>query len=320
MSNLLWLNDYNRTENEEEYSQRIQNDLINSKRKLESLTQKQIIGYAYPFGDFGQNSINNSIATTTIYSSVSKVYPLTFYQVWQGLGNNFNYPSNNPLFIKRISIKPDWSGKDLLNIMDNQRNKNLPYKLKSLDNSAGWQQNWGNLTFDKNKMISVATASTTGSTVLLDGAYLWKDYHFSSQIDWVNGKSFALIIRMENDQNFASCTYTPHNINIEEWVNGKQQTLLSKNVEDIHYGYGLNVEARVNKNIITCLWGNSIVATSTINSILTHGGIGFKTWDPKAGVSKVGVRSLSINGNMLSLSELLNGDSKFNLPTTGTEE
>ena len=114
LSNLLWIEDAQRLETPSEYRARIYMDLLTAKEELVAAFGDWVISYAYPFGDFGQDTENFPGARTVIEDVVSSIYPFAFYQVYSGYAGN--YPGSD-FMIKRISVSPEWTGADLLNIL-----------------------------------------------------------------------------------------------------------------------------------------------------------------------------------------------------------
>src|SRR3989338_10005922 len=116
-SNKLWLDDQQRLETDEEFKYRISNDFLTAKNDLKSTLNIDAIAFAYPFGDFGQDSINYKKSLDVIDSEITKLYKLTFYQVWPGKGYIFNYQNNSNYPIKRIEVGHDWTPANLLRIL-----------------------------------------------------------------------------------------------------------------------------------------------------------------------------------------------------------
>lgn len=116
LSNLLWLEDEQRLETLEEFKERIRQDMAVSKRDIEAAFDVEVTGYAYPFGDYGQETVNLPEAAHAIAEVIESIYPLAFYQVWNGdIGN---HPDPNGVMIKRLSVKPEWTGMDMLSILE----------------------------------------------------------------------------------------------------------------------------------------------------------------------------------------------------------
>ena len=118
LSNLLWIEDAQRLETPSEYRARIYMDLLTAKEELVAAFGDGVISYAYPFGDFGQDTENFPGARTVIEDVVSSIYPFAFYQVYSGYAGN--YPGSD-FMIKRISVSPEWTGADLLNIIEGEK-------------------------------------------------------------------------------------------------------------------------------------------------------------------------------------------------------
>ena len=122
MSNKLWLQDEQRIETSEEFKTRIYSDFVNSKNDLENTFGIKVISFAFPFGDFGQNSINFG-SGADYFEAAKAVYSMAFYQVWPGKGFSFNYPAKDSFLIKRIDVKSNWSADNLLKILDIAKEK-----------------------------------------------------------------------------------------------------------------------------------------------------------------------------------------------------
>lgn len=117
LSNLLWLDEENRLETKEEFRERIFEDLLVSKKKIEESLDVEVVSLAYPYGDFGQSSVNFPEADEVILDITEGIYPLAFYQVGSSNVNINNYPGEG-FMVKRINVKSDWSSEDLLNVLE----------------------------------------------------------------------------------------------------------------------------------------------------------------------------------------------------------
>ena len=113
--NKLWIDEKNRLETDEEYILRVREDLTKGNRELESLIGKKIISFAFPFGDYGQNQLNFSKGIELLPSEVKKVFPIAFYQVYAGSGYSYNYPDMSEFMMRRIIVRPEWNGEELIN-------------------------------------------------------------------------------------------------------------------------------------------------------------------------------------------------------------
>ena len=295
LSNKLWLGDKKRVETLEEFKSRILSDLGASRSGLEREFGTKVISFAYPFGDFGQNSVNLPEAESIISDIVKSVYPLSFYQVWPSKGFYFNYPDKNQSLIKRIDVRPDWTANNLLQILDTGREKTLPF-TDDFNDYNGWIRTWGELSFAGNSLILSSRASTTGSSAFLGGTYLWRDYVFKSKIDLVKGQTFFLLARYTNDKNYVWCSFSPTHIKIGRMINGSSRVLVERkgNFESIgkdrEFGIGVYDDA------VNCYLDDKIAVKlyDGLHKNLRQGGIGFKTWDPQANNSELVVKNVSV--------------------------
>lgn len=293
-SNKLWLEDKHRVETEDEFVNRAKSDLMTAKNSLEQKLGVKVIAFAYPFGDFGQNSVNFPATEAILPNIVQSIYPLSFYQVWPGRGFNFDYPGEDASLVKRINVNPDWGGGDLLGILENGREKNLPYE-DNFDRDNGWTKSWGKMAFEDKAIKIGSHAGTTGSLVFLDGSNLWGNYVFKSRVDLIRGQVFSLLARYKNDNNYVACVFTTESIRIEQMANGERRVVreLKGNFESIGNNREVGIGAYDDK--VNCYVDGKITLEEFNSSaMLEHGGIGFKTWDPTLGNSELILKSVSV--------------------------
>lgn len=296
LSNKLWLKDGNRLETLDEYRLRISGDLEESKKWLEDRYKKPVVSFAYPFGDYGQDSINLTEAATPIIDMVAKsFYPISFFQTWEGKGFAFNYPDPTAFMMKRISVKPDWSGLKLLSVLEKGSSKHLPYKEAFLENS-GWIKTWGQISQDRDAIITGSIISTDGSAAFLDGTYLWRNYAFRANVYLNNGQIFSLMARYKDDDNYVACSFSAESIRIEQVVNSERKILSELMGNFIFANKNRDVGIGVNGSTVNCYLNNVIAMRgSNLDQVLSHGGIGFKTWGLQKGNSELVVRGVSVD-------------------------
>ena len=121
LANKLWLAGLDRLETEDEFKARIYRDLLNAKNTLEREFGISIHAFAFPFGDFGHNSINFPGVEAIVLETARSLYPMNFYQEWWGKGDAGNYPAGDISMIKRITIKPEWTGENLVQALEKNR-------------------------------------------------------------------------------------------------------------------------------------------------------------------------------------------------------
>lgn len=294
-TNKLWLDNENRLETEEEFMGRIKSDFISAKSDVERELGVKVMSFAFPFGDFGQNSVNFPEAKPIVLDFVKSVYPMSFYQVWPGKGFSFNYP-NEDMLIKRIDVKADWSAEALLTLLDAGKEKSLSYS-DNFERYNGWIKSWGNLTFENNSMVLSATDLNNSGFVFLDGSRLWKNYSFSAKIDWLKGRNVSLLVRYKDNENYAVCNFSDGEVRIEQRLNNKNRVMVEVK-QDFNFNESkndLNLKIKVNKDKIECFLNDEIVAYAYyLSPVLSNGGIGFKTWDPQTNNSELIIKEISV--------------------------
>ena len=293
-SNKLWLDDKNRLETEEEFIGRIKSDFISAKGDIEQKFGTEVISFAFPFGDFGQDSINFPEAEIIVPDIVKSVYQLSFYQIWSGKGFNFNYSDKNQFLIKRINVKPDWSADNLLQILGTAKEKILPY-TDNFSDYNGWIKTWGQMEFRDGSMMIGAHTSTTGSAVFLDGSYLWQDYVLKADVYPVKGQVFSLMARYKDGKNYAMCSFSDKSVKIEQILNGERKILSELKGDFVFIGKDREVGIGVYDDIVNCYLGDKIAMKGyNLDQGLNHGGIGFKTWDFQLNNSELIIKNVSV--------------------------
>ncbi|MDQ2932894.1 MAG: polysaccharide deacetylase family protein, partial [bacterium] len=89
-SHKIWLEGENRLESDAQFALRVSNDLQHIQNTLEKMLDKKIKTFAYPFGDFGQNSTNYAQARSVNITEAAKIYDMVFYQA----DPNYRYTQN----------------------------------------------------------------------------------------------------------------------------------------------------------------------------------------------------------------------------------
>jgi peptidoglycan/xylan/chitin deacetylase (PgdA/CDA1 family) len=294
LSNRLYLPDNQRIETVAEFSQRIVADLETSKRELEAALGRPVISFAYPFGDFDQSSVNFPGAEPIVTQAARTVYDLTFYQGWPGRGASFQYPDPNAFMVRRIEVKPSWSGDDLVNVLERGQAKELPY-AEDFTEDRGWVQTWGRLSMTDIALVLSSHATTTGASVFLDGTAHWHNYRFEAVIDWQQGQSLSLLTRFQNSENFVACTFSDGGIRIEERVHGEQRIVATATLEGALEKGTFTPAMSVVGQTITCSIDDVLILSGDgLSPLLQKGGIGFATWDAVPNNSTIRIRTINV--------------------------
>ncbi len=283
-SNLLWLEDERRLETEGEFKERVVYDLSHSQSDLVSALDKEIRFLAYPFGDYGQDGSNYEKAVEVVRDEAEKVYEMAFYQVWTGDTESFNYPSDEEFMMKRIEPLGNWSGEHLLTILESSLSKDLPYSASTFGEE--WVSSWGRISKGEEMMFK-ADEISTGVGGGLNGSWWWRDYTFTTDVDWSSGSNVVLIARMDDDENYFGCNFGANKTYVKSVKDG-----FSTNIREADFSIpldgSLNLGVRAKGSNIECLVNGQVVLQGNgVNYRSPQGGIGLEVWDARKGVPQV---------------------------------
>ncbi len=287
-SNKLWLSDEGRIESNEEYRSRVYNDLKISKEQLEKAFNKSVIGFAIPFGEFGQRDTNYKGSDRVITNSTQDFYRLVFYQFKPAINKdfraNFNNEKKNFYLVMRISADSIGSSHALLEEVEAAQSVNLPYYEK-FNNGKRWVNVWGRVNLTSEHIEIYNNPGGGGAMVYLDGSYLWKDYNFSVSIKEHDVQKIILASRFQDSYNYAGCKYVNNSVSVLKVVNQEKEELNGVRVNDDvrvrNYFSGrpsLSVSAKEDK--ISCIINDYIITSAFLNGSLQHGGIGVRLENP----------------------------------------
>jgi peptidoglycan/xylan/chitin deacetylase (PgdA/CDA1 family) len=295
LSNRLFLLASGRMETEAEYEQRITLDLLESKRQLETRFGVSVRAFAYPFGDYGQNSVNNAQdAVPAIRKASSALFHMAFYQSW-GDALIRNYPGTDTFMFRRLEVKPEWDAGKLIATVLGGEDKPADFSTK-MESDPGWIDGWGDMNVSSGRLNLTAAKDTTGATSYLDGTYLWTDFELTLRARLIRGESFSILARVDRDKNFVFCSFGPNGVSYGENIRGK---LIEGPgwYSDLSLLQGLEIRAGMSLkgNTVRCLlngvWG---VDSSFLQHKADHGMIGVSVWGPQTGESALEVTSLDV--------------------------
>ncbi|MEK6948117.1 MAG: polysaccharide deacetylase family protein [Nanoarchaeota archaeon] len=295
MSDKIWLSDESRLESDDEYRKRVHDEFVGAKAELESNFNVKVNAFAFPFGDFGQISINNPVSKDFVLKDALSVYSDgIFYQVWPNKGASYNYPDPAERSFKRITVLSSWSGKDLVDILKNGFNKDLPFR-DDFTYNKGWTIVAGQDVIGKNNFALKSLNESNTTMAFLDGSYNFKDYSYNVKIEPFDSGSVSVIARFKDDENYVSCDFALGSVKIRESVNGNS-TLLSDQkfiLSDSTHLLGITV----NKGNISCsVDNNKVTSADGISESLANGGVGIKRWsniDSSLTIKEVDVEPIS---------------------------
>lgn len=295
LANRIWIEGEGRTETDEEYKNRIRDDLTNSQRDLESTFKVPVKVFAAPFGDFGQLSQNDRQALDVVKTIANYTYDFAFYQHWEGEGFSYNYPPGDDLMVRRITPRADWSGKTLVEILDEGMPKELPYR-GDFSRDAGWLLMWGDYRVRNNILSLTPRENDTGVVTVLDGTGLWEDYRFRMRVESPSQTGVVLWTRFEDNDNLAACNFGNGFVHVEQIVAGEHRVIKGVREDSIRIPQGVfTVEAVVQGRTVSCfLNGREIVSTPFLEPTLERGGIGIKIWDAIPDKARLIVHDLEV--------------------------
>ncbi len=281
LSNKMWLSDFNRIETTAEYRARITEELQNSKSDLSKTFGVPVISMSYPFGDFGQQTLDNPLAETIIRTAMGSTYSLAFQQVWPN-DDQFvsNYSGDDPYHLRRIETDTSWTGKELLQYLERGRTKDVVH-TDTLVSAPGWKKTWGDVHVEGNALRVQSSALTTGAFAFLDGTSNLKDYLYTVVADRNKGSYTSLIARYQNSNNYVKCSFSNERVSIVQKIDGTEETLLNIpnliNIPDNKTSLGISVAGP----LVRCYEGSRVAAFSyhLNDTALPRGGIAVQVWD-----------------------------------------
>lgn len=291
LGNKLWLEDKERVETDKEFRERIGADLAGSKSDIYNTFDVNASSFAYPFGDFGRDSINFPNAENIVLAAARSVYEMSFYQAWTRRTFTSNYPGNSFL-MKRVSVRPYWNSNNLLKVLSVAEDKSLPYYDDFLTFN-GWNESYGKISMGNSSMILFSN-SKIGSFVFLDGSYLWKDYIFSSTVELTKKQAFSLFARFEDTSNYTACVFAPGSVRIEQMTNGKRALKEEKPIKLLPIGKSFEVGIGVRNNTVDCYVGDSVVLKTKTVKMPLNGGIGFELWDLETESGSLSINDVTV--------------------------
>ncbi len=295
LSDKLWFDSEKRLETDDEYYRRVREDISASKIDIEKKFGVSPLAFAYPFGDFGQESSNYPQSLNVLSGILSEIYPITFYQA-----GNTEFPNNyagSSFMTKRIDMKseagvsPDKSAEKFLNLLNNNQDKPLNY-IDDFSCDNGWIKGWGSLNINNGAMEISDSRNEDSGLAFLSGSRLWKDYFFRADVVLSKSNAFALTGRYANENNYVSCDFADNYIALTQRIKGQDrpdvEVLRLTNLNTVRK---VQVGIMVNKNQAGCYLDGKLAVSGLIDSDLDHGGVSFKIWDSnpeqKGGVLRV---------------------------------
>ncbi len=298
LSNKRWLVDQKRIETDEEYKQRILNELVTSKSDLEEKLSTNVEAMSYPFSDFGQQTQNNPNAINVISDIVKTTYKYAFQQVSleNDLPTDFmaNYRFSDKYHLHRIEVGTEWSGKYLVDMLNNAHDKSMSWN-DDFSVNRGWNPTWGSAYILSGDLDLKATPKTTGAFAFLDGSRNWTNYMFAANIKVDNGSHVSLVSRYADKSNYVSCVFSTDEVRIEEKIDGAS-TILTRVKNSVNASMQNITLGMLNDgSFVRCYEGDRVAAfTFKASPKLSTGGIGFQIWNESPSTAHMQVDNVNV--------------------------
>lgn len=300
-SHAQWISGEGRVETDREFEERIRGDMTAVRDGITELTDRIPIGFAFPFGDFGQNKTNLNDAKEIVLRNASDLYRLAFYQNMPGIRFTSNFVRNENrdqefFLIRRIGVDPSWSGRDLLAALERSRAKALPFSDSFENKDQGWISAWGTAVAEAGDLRLESPAFDTGAATILDGTAHWRDYRVRATVNIPDKGGVFLWVRFQNDYYNAACNFGNGFAHVEQTIDGVARVIQgSRDPRLVIPREDFVAEARVKGRALECAIDGVVVASSQfLNPLITQGGVGFKTWDNEHGRSRLIIKSVLV--------------------------
>ncbi len=292
--NLRWLDDEGRLETNDEYKERVSNELKNSKSKLEAyLGNGKITAFAYPFGDYAQASSDDSL-TDTLLESTKEHYEQAFVQFRTGEPYSSNYRGIDSLISRRIEVDPNLRGTELVDLLGRSTAKAIPYSA-TLSQQDGWTAEWGKLGFEADAIKISSTPTSTSGAVYLDGTRNMSSYSTTAHIKaGVAPEASIKLVALYNKKRYVGCSYSANEVRIESLANGKRSILVSKphDRRDLNNS-DISVAVDTAGNVKCALSGRTLIDYA-VEGYSGSGGPAIIVWHPSDGKATVSIDRFSI--------------------------
>ncbi|HEY4479567.1 MAG TPA: hypothetical protein VI981_04415 [Candidatus Paceibacterota bacterium] len=177
----------------------------------------------------------------------------------------------------------------------------LPIILPYIHNFSGlgnWKTQTGKISLgqDHTLILEPNTAEST-ALVLLGGSENWRDYEFTTTIDWGQGESVSLIARAVSPDNYVSCLFGYNANSAAIYVQKfNQNSAVAQSPEfpvPIEMAWkDVRIGVRAVGSTIECLINGESVLRAQIDKPQS-GGVGIETWDRQG--HRVVIKDIRVN-------------------------
>jgi|GEM_PF-1676010 len=297
LSNRKWFPAEERYETVGEFRERISTEFRDAKTELDEGFGVNTENFAFPFGDYGQNTHNFANAQHVVWEEVHKVFPRAYYQSWPSRGFTFNYAAPTEYKIKRITVYRETSGTKLLNALARGTDKSLPHH-DNLTHNRGWVPVWGTSRIHDEKLELRPDGGVSGALAFLDGTALWREYDFQAHVKSFDSQSLSLLGMFNDNENYLSCDFYDCSVSVRQVTHNDTITLAttpaSQSVTVPRGDAVLGI--RISENKIACsVGGETVITAEQPENSRKTGGIGFKVTDPAGRYGGATIHSVTVD-------------------------
>jgi hypothetical protein len=249
---------------------------------------------AFPFGDYGQNSVNmDKNATIQAYLNiVASIYPLSFELNFKAMDFN-NYHDSNPNLLKRYEILSHISSERLVADLARSKLKVLPYVVYGFtpEEISKWFCAWGSLSLENSSMKLLTAQDQSGGLTLLYGGHYWKDYSIQAELSVRSGSAFV-IARYVDENDYFVAGIDRGTLILRQRINGDFSTIASADLGIPVQAYRIILGFK--DNTVTCEIDNRLILEGKLDPGLAQGGVGFQAWTYDTKQAEVLIKTVSI--------------------------
>ncbi len=287
---LKWLPKENRLETLEEYRVRVTSEFSTVKSRLTTLLGKGAINtLSFPFGDYAQPNADRRLEPVLL-GEAAKYFQQVYVQFRKGESYSSNYANDNHFISRRIEVNPNLSGEQLVNKLALNIAKPTSY-VASLTQHDGWRSEWGEISYQPNKLHIVPEKGATTSATYLDGTKLLNSYSVNATFDTLGNSSTSIELASlyKDKNNYVGCIFYDNKIKLEGVTDGEKYPISEVSMPN---GY------RVSNTIGSTMQGTSSVGCRVNGKTVLTG-----IWDisNKSGGPAIFVRNATPNTGIADL-------------------
>lgn len=177
----------------------------------------------------------------------------------------------------------------------------VPPPVVTILQGAGhaWSPVWGAPTLTDDQLTLAAEASTTGSGVSLIGSNEFSNFTVESVLDWYHGRSYALLARYQDEDNYVACTFARYGSGVRiEAVHHGEKTSYGENytLGEPYYSPWLNnkLGMRIRGTHVECLKNGEWILRADVPRMPPSGALRLEVWDKDPGVARLVIKKFSV--------------------------